>query len=148
MPGHCDSVFVRSNIRVRPVLRLLQVGGKFKECKILATRQIFRGNGGMPRKVFFKHLDLRQKNDEKQVDNNRNPSSFPATRTREIVLQLDEQMRYTGIIIKVFVGRFPFLSVVEPQLFGLWLLGRCHWILEWNLRNRHELNLSVLRSVG
>src|SRR5271167_4332864 len=99
----------------------------------------------MPGPVFFKSLNIEDGNKENQVDDDGNPRSFAASRPRQIVLQLDEKMRHaSGIIIQITIGRFPSLGVVQPKLFRLRLLGRSHRILEWNLRDGHELSLSEL----
>src|SRR2546421_3397930 len=47
-------------------------------------------------------------------------------------------MRYMRI--QITVGGFPILSVVQSELLGL-LLGGSHWILEWNLSDRHALTV-------
>ena len=89
----------------------------------------------MPRKIFFKPLNLIKTNQQDQVDNDGNPRGLAAAGTRQIVLQLNEQMRNAGIVLQFAVRGFPSLSVVEPELFRLRLLGRSHRILEWNLCN-------------
>ena len=72
------------------------------------------------------------------MDNDGNPRRFAAPRARQIILQLDEQMRHTGVVIQSSISRFPSLRIVQPKLLRLRLLGRGHWILEWNLRDGHE----------
>ena len=52
-----------------------------------------------------------------------------------------------GIVIEIAVGCFPSLGIVEPKLFRVWLFRRGHRILEWNLRDGHELSLSDARLV-
>ena len=94
----------------------------------------------MPGKIFFKQIELCQQHDENQVHDDRNPRRFPAARARQIVLQLDEQVRYAGIIVQLAVGCLPSLGIVQAELLRLRLLGRSHRVLEWNLRDRHELS--------
>ena len=77
------------------------------------------------------------------LDNNGNPRSFAAARPCQIVLQLDKQVRHARrIVIHIAVGRLPSLGIVQPELLRLRLLRRSHWILEWNLRDGHELTVS------
>src|ERR1700683_306151 len=57
-------------------------------------------------------------------------------------------MRHPGIVVQRAVSGFPSLSIVEPKLFRLRLLGRSHRILEWNLSDGHELSLSELGLSG
>ena len=71
----------------------------------------------------------------------RNPCCFPPARTGEIILKLDEQMRYSRI--EITVSRFPVLRVVEAELFRLRFLGRGDRILERNLSDRHALELTM-----
>src|ERR1022692_4539866 len=159
MPRHRAAILVGSDVRVGLVLQLLQVRRKIEERYILAglvlqllqvrrkieeryilaACQASRGDSRV-RKVFPK---VEQQNDD-GVDNYGDIYGFAAARTREIVLQLDEQMRHAGIVIQIAIGRFPSLGIVEPELLRLRLLGRRHWILEWNLCNRHELSLCEL----
>ncbi len=56
----------------------------------------------MPGKIFFKHIQLRQQDYKNQVDDDGNPGSFTAAGARQIVLQLDEQVRYAGIIVESY----------------------------------------------
>src|SRR4051812_42003636 len=81
---------------------------------------------------------------QQQVANNRNPRCFAAPRARQIILQLNQQMRDTRI--QFTIRRFPVTAVVEAELLRLrfrnWWRRR-HRILEWNLRNRHALDLGA-----
>jgi len=51
----------------------------------------------------------------------RNPRRFATPRALQIILQLDQQVRYARI--QVSICGFPLLLLVEFQLFGLALLG-------------------------
>ena len=89
-------------------------------------------------------LDPRQvdENDEQQqVDNDRDPRSFPLARSLQIILQLNEQVWHMRV--EITISRFPVLRVVQAELLRLSLLGRGHRILEWNLCDRHALGLTV-----
>jgi hypothetical protein len=100
-----------------------------------------------PGKIFFELIDVDDQDDEDQVRDDRDPRGFAAARAREVVLQLDEEMRNAGIVIHILVGSFPFLAVVEAKLLRLRLFGRSHRVLEWNLRDGHELSYSRPRLV-
>jgi hypothetical protein len=50
-------------------------------------------------------------------------------------------MWHARVIVQCTVRSFPPLGIVEPKLFRLRLLGRSYRILEWNLRDGHELGL-------
>src|SRR5260370_42351087 len=89
----------------------------------------------MKRKVF---REVEQKNED-NVDDDGNPCGFSAARTRQIVLQLDDQMRHAGIVVEGTVRAFPSLGIIEPELLRLRLLRRSHRHLEWDLRDAHVL---------
>ena len=46
------------------------------------------------RNIFFEELEVPQNDREHQVDDDRDPCRLPLARARQIVLQLDEQVRY------------------------------------------------------
>src|SRR5258708_252396 len=93
----------------------------------------------MKRKIFPK---VEQQNDN-GVDNYGDVYSFAAARACQVILQLNEQMRHSGIIVEGAISSFPSVGIVEAELLRLRLLGRSHRVLEWNLRDGHGLGLSV-----
>jgi len=107
MPRHRNAILVGRNVRVRPVWHLLQVRGKLEKRQILAGCKIFSSLRRCAMARFFKEINLCEKDNKEQVDNNGNPRGFPSTRTREIVLQLNKQMRHARIVIQIAVSRLP-----------------------------------------
>src|ERR1019366_9666402 len=120
-----------------------RVRWKRKEGDGLAVQWVcasYRNHRMQPGKVPFHPLEVDNQNDENQVGDDGDPRGFAAARARQVVLQLDEQVRHAGsIVIEIAVSRFPSLGIVQAELFRLWLLGGSHRILEWNLRDGHEL---------
>src|SRR6266851_2757706 len=135
MPGHRGAVLVGSDVGVWPGLQLLQVRRKLQKCHVLRIGRVSHYDNRMKRKVF---REVEQKNED-NVDDDGNPCGFSAARTRQIVLQLDEQMRHAGIVVEGTVRGFPSLGIIQPELLRLRLLGWSHRVLEWNLRDGHGL---------
>src|SRR5208282_785405 len=128
---------IGSNICLGPLLQLLQIRRKFQERHILAAGHISRDS--RVRKIFPK---VKQQNNN-GVDNYGDVYGFTPAGARQVVLQLNEQVRNPGgIVIQVAVGGFPSLGVVEAELLRLRLLGRGGGILERNLGYGHELSCS------
>src|SRR5579862_1483994 len=92
--------------------------------------------------IFFNPRQIDQNDEEQEVDDDGNPRCFPAARSREIVLQLDEQMRHPRIQIAISV--LPVLAVVKAELFRLRLRRRrrSYRIMKWNLGDRHAAALA------
>jgi hypothetical protein len=144
VPCHRDAILVGSDIGIRSFLNLLQIRRKFEERGAVQVGRVFRGYR-VPGNVLFEPLDLKEEKKQQQVDDDRNPCGLTAARTREIVLQLDKQMR-NAMVVRLAVSCFPSLTVVKPELFRLRLFGSDR-ILEWNLCDGHELGLSVRHTI-
>ena len=93
------------------VRRKLQVG------ELLLLHQILRvdQNHGTPVHQAFQPGGVDHQDDDRQVDDHRNPESFPLPRAREIVLQLNQQ---GGNIVHLEVSGFPAAGVVKIAARG------------------------------
>ncbi len=98
MPRGCDAIFIRGDVGVGTMLQLLQVRRKLEERNVFSVLSIYRDHG-MPGQIFLEPFNLYQKENEDDVDDNRNPCGFAAAGARQIVLQLNEQMRHARIVI-------------------------------------------------
>jgi len=138
MARHRDPILIGQHVGLG-FGRLLQVRRQREEGNVLAVGQILlrRNYQRVPRKVFLDQLEIPGHDEEQQVNDDRDPGRLALPRTREIVLQLNQQVG--NVRIGIAIGSLPVAHVVEPKLLRLRLFGRSDWVLEWNLRDRHAL---------
>ena len=110
-------VFVGNLVGVRPLGEFLLVRRKLQVSELLLLHQILRAdqNYGTPVHQAFQPGGVDHQDDDRQVDDHRNPESFPLPRAREIVLQLNQQ---GGNIVHLEVSGLPAAGVVEIAARG------------------------------
>ena len=145
MLRHRNAIFIGDHIAAGLVRHLLQVGRKRKKSHILAVHQIVgrERDNLAPKNMAGDKGKIPDANRQHHVNDDRNPQRLAPARPGQIVLQLDEQVRH-AVVVGFAVSFFPIARIIQAKLLRLRLLRWRHWILKWNLRDRHAQGFAKL----